>query len=219
MKNLVFAVTLLASFSAVSALAATAPKAPKWCKPCLYYSGDIDTRNPNADAVWNDYYVPDQIDGQILGAFKDTTKAVTATGAFINAFAETGSTVNNPTPYQITTGASNGNCGTVVCAGSAKAKLIPTGRTDTNWGVPTEYAIVEKKLEQACTLKRGSYWLLIYPQSNYLWYESGEVSDPHPINHVGWKNVLGKSIFNSTAFGENCQIGGAADFSFGLIGK
>lgn len=199
------------------------PKAPSWCKPCLYYSGDIDTTNPNADGIWDNNYSGGEVDGQIFGAFKNTTKTVKATGGAINAFG--GPTTTDPTPWQINTKMSAGNGGKVVCSGSGTTTIKATGRTDSNWGVPDEYSVIEKKFKKACSLKKGSYWLLIYPQSTNLWYESDEESDPKPINHVGWKNVIDKSIFNSTYFGFNYAyantIGdaGGDDFSFGLIGK
>ncbi len=240
MKKLILLATLVAALlpmavaQSISAAASSAvrgssisqephnlpPKAPKWCKPCLYYSGDIDTTNPNADAIFDGYNSAYRISAQVFGAFKDTTKTVKATGAAINAFSDSDHALTNPTPYQINTGMSNGNCGEIVCSGTARASVIPTGRTDTNWGVPTEYTIFEKKLEKACTLKKGSsYWLLIYPQSkSSLWYESDEVSDPHPINHVGWKNQVNQSIYNAPTFGDNCQVG-SGDFSFGLTGR
>ncbi len=197
------------------------PKAPSWCKPCLYYSGDIDTTNPNADGIWDEYNASYGVDGQIYGAFKNTTKTVKATGVAINSFG--GSTTTDPTPYAINKGMGVGKGGKAVCSGSGTTKLTATGRTDTNWGVPTEYSIVEKI--KSCSLKKGSYWLLVYPQSSNLWYESDEQSDPSPINHVGWKNVIDKSLFNSTYFGFNYAyantIGdpGGDDFSFGLVGK
>ncbi len=194
------------------------PKAPKWCKPCLYYSGDIDTTNHNAAGIWDEYSSLYGVDGQLFGAFKDTTKTVMVTGAAINSFSDSAHTLTNPTPYQINTGMSVGNGGTLVCSGQANTKVIPTGRT---MGSSIEYSIVIKKLQEPCTLNKGSYyWLLIYPQSDSsLWYEADEISDPHPINHVGWKNVLNKALFNSTYFSYDYQNPGPPDFSFGLIGK
>ncbi len=197
------------------------PKAPSWCKPCLYYSGDIDTTNPNADAFLDEYNASYGIDGQVFGVFKNTTKTVKVTGAAINSFG--GSTTTDPTPYAINKGMGVGNGGKTVCSGNETTTVTATGRTNTNWGVPTEYSIVIKKLTKACTLKKGSYWLLIYPQSSNLWYESDEESDPSPINHVGWKNVLDKSLCGSAPSNYSyCNTQGSLggdDFSFGLIGK
>jgi len=193
-------------------------------KGTIYYSGDIDTTLSNANALFNENNTSESIAAQVVSNFS-VTKAESVTSVYINAFTDTGS-ITNPTPWSILKGVKTGVGGKSVCKGTGTAKVTPTGRTDTNWGVPTEDQVIVK-LKKACALKPGKYFLSIYPTSTSLWYESDEESDPKPIHHKGTKNIIDNHFFNSSAFGFTwantttvCGSGAGCDeFSFGLVGK
>ena len=202
------------------------PTAPSYCKPCLWYSGDFDPNNPNANGLANE---DDQLvaDSHIYAAWKvkgSTTKAV---GAFVNSLDTAGAGIDNPTPWDIRKGASDGNCGTSVKSGSAKSTDTPTGRQ--GFGI-NEYT--HRVKFKAFHLKKGTYWQNVTPQcfnnsvcGGARYFESSEDDDPTPLNHVGTKNLLHMAIWNSSTFGINCAnpedtfgTGIFQQFSAGVLG-
>ena len=186
------------------------PVAPAYCKPCLWYSGDLDPNNPNANGLANEQ---DRLvaDSHVYAAWSvvDSTVKGTSTqvsGAFVNSLDTAGAGIDNPTPWEIRSGMHDGFCGAVVKSGRAKSTDSPTGRQV--WGI-NEYT--HRVKFKAFGLEKGTYWQNVTPQCfqeglclGARYFESTEDDDPRPLNHVGTKNLLDKVIWNSTTFGINC---------------
>ena len=205
--------------------AAHPPKAPSYCKPCLWYSGDLDPNNPYADGIANE---DDQLvaDSHIYSAWKVKGATTVVSGAFVNSLDTAGAGIDNPTPWEIRKGMSDGNCGTSVKHGKGRSTDTPTGRQFS--GI-NEYT--HRVKFKAVTLKAGIYWQNVTPQCfnnsvcpSARYFESTEDDDPNPLNHVGTRNLLHKAIWNSTTFGINCldpedTFGPEfAQFSAGVLG-
>ena len=202
------------------------PKAPSYCKPCLWYSGDFDPNNPNANGLANeaDLLVADS---HIYAAWKVATTTTMVSGLFVNSLDTAGAGIDNPTPYDIRKGSSDGNCGKSVKHGKGKSTDSPTGRQ--GFGI-NEYT--HRVKFKASPLKKGTYIQNVTPQCinnsvcpNARFFESTEDDDPSPLNHVGTKNLLHKAIWNSTTFGINCAnpedtfgVGFMQQFSAGVLG-
>jgi hypothetical protein len=204
-----------------------APKAPPYCKPCYFYSGDLDPNNANANGLANEN---DQLvaDSHIYSPFKVAKAAgISAVGLFVNSLDTVGA-IDNPTPWEVRKGLAEGKGGKVVAHGHGKSTDAPTGRSA--FGL-TEYTHLVKFKAKA--LKKGTYWENVTPQcltgsscGSARYFESDEESDPAPINHVGPKNILDDSFWNSTSFSQNFHKVGPADcgvgcdmFSAGVLGK
>jgi len=202
------------------------PTAPSYCKPCLWYSGDFDPNNPNANGLANEQ---DQLvaDSHIYAAWKVATTTTTLQGGFVNSLDTAGAGIDNPTPWDIRKGASDGNCGTSVRHGMGTSTDTPTGRQ--GFGI-NEYNHRVKFAKKP--IKKGTYWVNVTPVCinnsvcpNARFFESSEDDDPTPLNHVGTKNVLHKAIWNSSTFGINCAnpedtfgAGIFQQFSAGVLG-
>ena len=187
---------------------------PTACSPCLYYSGDFDPNDANAnglanedDAIVNDahVYTPVTPDGTWH-----------ATGLFINTLS--GLTPTSAT-WEIRTGVSEGNGGSVVASGSGAVTQTATGRSDFGF---TEYT---DSVSVSVTLNAGTtYWINVTPVcvacSNRA-FES-DVPPGTAANHVGPANIVDDSFFNSTFFGANFTSteneGTFQLFSFGVVG-
>jgi len=186
------------------------PTAPSYCKPCLWYSGDFDPNNPNANGLSNeqDRLVADShiyAAWSVLGAtVKGTTTQVS--GAFVNSLDTAGAAIDNPTPWDIRTGMHDGICGISIMSGRGKSTDTPTGRQ--GFGI-NEYT--HRVKFKSFGVRKGTYWVNVTPQCfqeglclSARYFESTEDDDPRPLNHVGTKNLLDKVIWNSTTFGIYC---------------
>ena len=205
-----------------------APKAPSYCKPCYFYAGDFDSTNSNANGLANEN---DQLvaDSHIYSPFKVSTKGVSVTGLFVNSL-DTAGVIDPTAPWSISKGVKLGVAGKVVAHGTAKSTDVATGRS--GFGL-TEYTHLVKF--KAHVLKAGTYWENVTPQcikgscSSSRYFESDEEDDPKPLNHVGAKNILDNSFWNSITFGTNyvatwgstggCGGIGCDMFSAGVLGK
>ena len=213
------AAVMRSSFDAVQP-----PKAPSYCKPCLWYSGDFDYNNPNANGLANE---DDQLvsDSHVYAAWKVVGTTTMVQGAFVNSIDTAGFGIDNPTPWEIRKGMKDGSCGTIV----KKGKGISTD-TPLDGGDPPAWT--HRVKFKAFPLKAGTYWVNVTPQCfnnsvcpNARYFETTEDDDPHPLNHVGTKNLLHKAIWNSTTFGINCAnpedtfgVGIMEQFSAGVLG-
>ena len=202
------------------------PKAPSYCKPCLWYSGDFDPNNHNADGLANEN---DQLvaDSHVYSPWKVKGTTTVVSGAFVNSLDIAGAGIDNPTPWEIRKGIHDGSCGTLVKRGKAKSTDTPTGRRYIGFD---EYT--HRVRFKAVALKAGIYWQNVTPQCfhnsvcpNAKYFESTEDDDPWPLNHVGTKNVLHKAIWNSTTYGIYCAntqtsfSTGYPQFSAGVLGN
>lgn len=206
-----------------------APTAPSYCKPCYFYAGDMDPNNGNNNGLANE---TDQAvaDSHIFSPFRVKLAGATVSGLFVNSLDGVGA-IDNPTPWAIRKGVKLGVHGTVVAHGKAKSTDTPTGRSA--FGL-TEYTHLVKFVGKS--LAAGVYFENVTPVcltgsscGSARYFESDEQDDPTPLNHVGAKNILDDSFWNSTSFGQNysatwgssggCGGIGCDMFSAGVLGK
>ncbi|MGB3549401.1 MAG: hypothetical protein WA993_01830 [Candidatus Binatus sp.] len=220
----------------LSAVEPTSKKLQPVCKPCLFYSGDSDSSNPDTNSLINGIFSAVPILAQVYSAFTvPSGRAWHVKGVFINTVNAIASVVvldPSVTQWSIWADVGSGNPGELLFSGAGNATVTATGRTVSGL---TEYT-VSVKLKTAIVLQPGTYWLNVTPQctnpsdsacSSALFYES-DVEDVSPANHVGPANVLDDSFINSTYFSFNyahtwggsgaCGGIGCDAFSFGLIG-
>jgi len=149
----------------VAPAAAETQGPPAYCNPCLFYGGDFDIKNPNADTFANENILPGgtPIIAQIYSPFK-IPKGQTwiVTGLFINSIAYPTALDPAATPWEIRKAIplKGGSGGKLVASGTANATMTPTGRSLN--GV-LEYTILVM-LDSPVTLKAGKYWENVTPQ-------------------------------------------------------
>ncbi len=198
--------------------------APPFCKgsSCLYYAGDFDSANQNANGLFNANDSAAGLSGFTWVGVKPT-KAATATGSTFNEFFTSGFTGTNPAPFVTQTGITTGNAGKVVCSTSGNATLKVYGESD--FGL-TQYSFTVKKLKKACKIqagKKGATYVNLQPQSSDGYGYTTNVEDAKPANHHGWKNDLDDCYFNGAAFDVTyaaCSTQGVFDeLSIAITGK
>jgi hypothetical protein len=191
---------------------------PAACSPCLYYSGDFNAGDGNANGLSNEN------DGSIPGAevwtpvTPDTDWLVT--GLFENTLGN--GTVDSTTPWAIRTGVSEGNGGNVYASGTGAANYTATGRSDFGFNEYTLFVPVSSTV----ILHQGvTYWVNVQPQCSgcaVRYFESNVLPAGSGANRIGPPDVLNTSFFNSAFFGANFtnanNEGSFSLFSFGVSG-
>ncbi|MGD0672886.1 MAG: hypothetical protein ABSB13_12455 [Candidatus Binatus sp.] len=201
------------------------------CKPCLYYSGDFDPSNPDANGLINENASSDSILAQVYSAFTvPSGRAWHVKGAFINTLSTVAVLDPAMTQWSIWADVGSGKPGEMLFSGASDGTIAATGRTAFTF---TEYT-VSVKFKTTVVLNPGTYWLNVTPQcanpsdstcSSAVFYES-DVEGSSPPNHVGPANVVDDSFLNSSFYSYNyapaqvdpCTDIGCDAFSFGLIG-
>jgi hypothetical protein len=204
----------LGGSSRASSVRSYAP--PAACSPCLYYSGDFNPGDPNANALANEedaivnnasIYTPVTPDQQwsVTGLFENTLSQLTPTSV----------------SWEIRTGVSEGNGGTLYASGSGAPTQTATGRSGVGY---TEYTD-SVAISPAVTLQAGvTYWINVTPVCTACAGRAFESNVPAAggANHVGPADVLNLSYFNSSFFGANFtntnNEGTFPLFSFGIAG-
>jgi hypothetical protein len=199
---------------------------PPFCPPrtCLYYAGDFDSTDYNANALYNANDVAGSLEGQAWVGVKPD-RDVTVTGAtFVEYLVESG-VGTNPTPFAVQVGTRLGQAGKTICSTSGNATATTYQYFD---GAGEDYAYTIKKLSKPCKLRKGkTYYVNLLPTFENSYGFVMNVEDPKPKNHRGWKNDLNHCFFNGAAFGAdyvtcNSQGIGNHDFSelsIALTGK
>ncbi len=192
MKNFtllsLFAVLFLASYAGAQCVA-----------PCLFYAGDFDPNNPNADGLYNEN---DALDfGSPYGAA--TYENFVVSGAGWNV---TGLYTNNLSKlapasgyWEIREGVSEGNRGMLIGSGTASGgnfTQTPSGRIGFGF---TEYTDLASGLN--LYLAPGTYWLAVVPQDTENVNHSYN-SNTFGINQVG-SSYLNEQFFNAGFLGAN----------------
>ena len=130
---------------------------PSLCNPCVFYGGDLNPTDPNAAGLSdeNTFYVSDSSTYAALTIPAGST--VVVKGALFNVQASAAFDPMTAT-YDLRTGISEGNGGSSLASGTAKLKVVATGRS---FNGTYEYTIAVKipKL----TLPSGEYWFNITP--------------------------------------------------------
>ena len=197
-----------------------------FCPPkiCLYYAGDFDSSNSNANALLN-------VDGG--GSYGYTyvgvkpAQSVSVTGATFNELLSGGFIGDNPTPFEVRENMSAGQGGNIVCNTTGSAAMAAYGESDFGY---VQYSYTIKKLAKPCPLRKGKVYFvsLVLITQNGIGYVVDVEDSPAP-NHKGWKNVLDDSFFSSNLYGTPyeptwgssgaCDGTGCDAFSIALTGK
>jgi hypothetical protein len=187
---------------------------PPFCPPktCLYYAGDFDSNDSNANGLFNADDIG-SFEGQAWVGVKPD-RDVTVTGAtFVQTMSSAG-VGTNPTPFAVQVGITEGNAGKTICSTSGTATESVYGENE----VIEMYAYTIKKLSKSCKLKKGKlYYVNLLPTfSDGIGYVLN-VEDAKPKNHHGWKNDLNHCYFNFPTYGYNyvtCNSQGIGFYGF-----
>jgi hypothetical protein len=251
MLILLSSLVLISAFASAQSKTATGRAAsaaknspPSYCSPCLYYSGDFDQSNPNADALANVQADSLGVVAQVYSPIAPQTATVpirhgiktfsyqAATSASITMLEENffGNPVGSDfvgATYDIRTMVSSGYAGNEYASGTCS----PATNTDTG-------TVVFGFLEQftltcnfSVTLRAGTeYFVNILPEFNNGGYGfEGDSIDFPALNSFDnstggyWGNVYEASYFNSSYFGYNYSLAntvgpGADNFSLAIGG-
>jgi hypothetical protein len=174
---------------------------PPFCPPktCLYYAGDFDSTDSNANVLFNADDTGANLEGQVWVGVKPD-RDVTVTGAtFVQAMLSEG-VGTNPTPFAVQVGIRLGQAGKTICSTSGTATESVYGENE----VFNMYAYTIKKLSKSCKLKKGKlYYVNLLPTFSDGYGYVLNVEDAKPANHHGWKNDLNHCYFNAPDFGDN----------------
>jgi hypothetical protein len=217
------------------------PLQPSYCSPCLFYGGDGDPTNPNADGLWDNNSADFGIDAQVYSPFtpvkvkKQHGKAWVVSGLFANI-------EYNPYPpaqpmdavWAVYSGVVAGGTpatAKTVCSGTDSAPVL----TDTGrlyFGLYEEYttAVAVSGCSVPFPKKKGggAYWEQVTPEYGatgtfQLAYESNAPDTP-PNEAFGPPEPVDMSYFYGPAFGftsftNTTQLGPFDIFSAGVEGN
>lgn len=135
---------------------------PSLCKPCVFYGGDTNGNDPNANAFTNGNTL--LLPNQAIYAAVDVPKNVhgVITGILFMTMATQSGNIFDPAtaPYDIRTGVSGGNAGKSVATGTGPLSYAPYGQV---FG----YTLYETavNLTKPFTVTPGTrYWFNLQPQ-------------------------------------------------------
>ncbi|MGB7583437.1 MAG: hypothetical protein WBM11_01235 [Terriglobales bacterium] len=175
MKKVFFAFAFIAAFSlaamgqGVTARAAArgtsrggqnALSAPHACTlehghPCVYYGGDINLSDPNANGGSNEN--DNFISQSFSYAEVNSPKSATVSGAFSNNLASFGILDPKTATWHFRSGVSEGNGGTLLGSGDSPALITDTGRNDFGF---EEYEVVTAT---RVAVPKGDVWFNVTP--------------------------------------------------------
>jgi hypothetical protein len=226
------AVIFLLSISHLGA-AQQEPAGPPSCNPCvLFYGGDFDASNPNANALANEFttavvsgatvYVPFVVpEGQTW----------TVTGLFTNNLSYTPVIDPQEAIWSIVSGMSQGNGGTVIANNASPATYNATGRS----GFGMREHTVLTTIDPPVTLAAGEYWMSVVPECKNATdihcaaaaYYLSDVEDS-PAHQAKGDEPKDQAFYLSGEFGYfywptwgsngACQDTGCDKFSAGVLG-
>jgi hypothetical protein len=189
-------------------------------KTCLYYAGDFDSTDSNANGLFNANDSGAGEEGQVWVGVKPSA-ASTVTGGTFNEFLSAGFAGTQPTPFAVQTGIVSGSAGKTTCSTSGTSTIKTYGEGDFGF---TQYSVTIKKLKKSCKLAKAgkaSYINLLPTSSDGYGYVTN-VEDAKPAHHTGWKNDLDDCFFNGAIFGDtyvDCNTQGSFDeLSIALTG-
>jgi hypothetical protein len=227
--------SLIAGFSVMpkSALAQTGTP-PSYCHPCLFYGGDFDPANGNANGSINQDTIFSGQAVTYVAFYVPAGQIWTIKGLFSNVLSNIQYIIPKQIEWSISTGVSAGNAGTLMASGTAYATWTPTGRT---WQGYTEYTALGRLTPAtAVTLTTpGVYWMTAVPVctkqgnaycriANYLLSDVEDVPAP---NHKGvqprddaFLDDPGAAFYYVPTWGPSGACGGVGcnRFSAGLLG-
>ncbi len=162
---------------------------------CLFYGGDFDPNNPNANALANENDAI--VGGATYGAATYQNFVVDRDVDIVGMFSNNLSGLNPATGYwEIRSGVSEGNGGTLLADGTAAMEQSPTGRSGLGL---TEYH--DQIGNISVTLPPGTYWFAIVPNDPNNAHRSFN-SNTFGLNSVGTQ-ISNQQYWNSAFFGAN----------------
>jgi hypothetical protein len=181
---------------------------------CLFYGGDFDENNPNANGLANENDAI--VGGNPYGAATYQNFTNSQTWNVTNMFTDNLSGLNPSNGYwEIRTGVSEGNGGTLIASGTAPLTHTLTGRIDFGFA---EYRDEVDGL--SLTLTPGTYWMAVVPQDLNNANRSFN-TNTFGLNAVGTQ-TSNQQFWNSAFFGANFtnanNEGVFQTFSSGVIG-
>jgi hypothetical protein len=198
------ALALTAAFALNTTAIAQAPPGSLW------YNGDFNNVNGVANerntiisqaAVYDDFNVTGGPMWHVTAVFSDNLASTVITGA----------------DWEIRTGISNGNAGTLIASGTTNSPTVtPTGRSGFGF---TEYMVEVTGLNVFLPMLPSGqhYWLNVTPVGNGTGRSFNSTTSG--TNCVGTPCGNDQnSFFNSTSFGAYFTGPGPYDFSNGVIG-
>ncbi|MFZ0705432.1 MAG: PEP-CTERM sorting domain-containing protein [Candidatus Korobacteraceae bacterium] len=193
-------IALLSLFAMLFALTATfataqCPNIPNFA--CSFYAGDLDLNDPNQNGLANENDAI--VGGSPYGAA--TFQNFNWGGGLVDGlFTNNLSGLNPASAYwEIRTGVSEGNGGTLIASGTASGgnfSSTATGRADFGFN---EYSYAALNLNTF--LGAGQYWFAVVPQDTGNANRSFN-SDTDGLNSIG-SQTSGLQYFDSAFFGAN----------------
>ncbi len=160
---------------------------------CLFYGGDFDTNNVNANGLANetDATVP----GSPYGAATFQNFVYDGSSPIVGLATNNQSGLNPTTAYwEIRSGVSEGNGGTLIASGTGATTNQETGRSAFGYLEYTNYVGVNATLPG-----EGTYWFAVVPNDPNSGSRSYE-SNTFGINAVGTQ-ISDQQYFDSAFFG------------------
>ncbi len=193
---------------------------PAACNPCVWYSGDLDPSNPNADGLFNSNAEYFGVESQIwvpmvVGSDGDPAhghvriNSVTFNELLLDNLGCGGCDYAGST-YDLRIKVGPGEAGTVKASGPCPQSPTPVATGTTAFG-DTEYSYTCLAPAQP---KTGAYFLIV-PVQTLFWinvtpaFTSGDyaylsdVEDVPSPNQLGWSDDFYNSFWYSSYFGAN----------------
>ena len=181
---------------------------------CSFYGGDFDPNNPNANGLANENDAI--VGGNPYGAATYQNFILQGGNMVFGLFTNNLSQLTPTAGYwEIRSGVSEGNGGTLIASGTGAVTNSPTGRSGFGY---TEYYNEVGGL--SVSLYSGQYWFAVVPVCTTCNGRSFN-SNTFGLNKIGTSD-LDKEYFNSAFFGANFtnadNEGVFPSFSSGVVG-
>jgi hypothetical protein len=196
------------------------PNPPGYCKPCLFYGGDF-SNSATAAGIANEEDILVKKSEVLVPFDVPTAQQWEAVGLFTNDFSSVSLIDPAKAAWSISTGVTQGSCGTPLTSGNSRATFKPTGRSA--FGLNEYTTLVKIKGVQ---LPPGRYWLATVPEctntancTSARYFASDFVGKP--LDPFGPPEPCNQSYWTSKTFGENCTRitgKGCNRFSAGVLG-
>ena len=171
-----------------------------WAGTCLpgcayFYTGDFDPNNPNANGLANENDAI--VGGNPYGAATYQNFVVPGPFSITDLFTNNLMTITPQSAYwEVRTGMSDGNGGTLIASGTSFDEVVPTGRSGFGYDEYLNHVVIEVSLPAA-----GTYWFAVVPQGPDQDGRSFN-SNTFGLNGRG-SYVQNLQYFNSAFFGAN----------------
>jgi hypothetical protein len=209
------------------------PTPPAYCHPCLFYGGDFDPHNKEANSLANELTTAVVSGARVFVPFiVPAGKTWTVTALFSNNLSYVDVIDPQEGLWSISKGMSQGNGGTIIADGAAPATYVATGRHGFG---QTEYTLM-LTIDPPVKLKAGLYWMTAIPEcknpvdracasASYYLSDVEDVPRKHSVGREpddrSWYFSGEFGYFYYPTWGTNgaCQGTGCDRFSAGAVGK